>query len=74
MIGGRDMVEEFVAAKVWPLSCNWLPSSFSKMKVNGLKDLDNLNKHASVVERTRDELKDWIRSTGNNNIKNKAGV
>jgi 7-cyano-7-deazaguanine synthase in queuosine biosynthesis len=41
---------------------------------NGLKDLRQIGTYASVVERTRDELKQWVRQVGNRHVKTKAGV
>ena len=37
-MSGRDLIEEYLAAKVWPLTRGWLPGSFSKVRVAGLKD------------------------------------
>ena len=37
-MGGRDLIEEYLAAKVWPLTRDWLPETFSKVRVAGLKD------------------------------------
>lgn len=45
-----------------------------ELLVNGLRDLANINKYISVVERTRDELSQWILKTGNKKIKEKAGL
>jgi len=36
VIGGRDLVEEYVVSKVWPLSCGWLPKEFTKIKIDHL--------------------------------------
>ena len=38
VVGGQDLVEEFLAVKVWPLTSGWLLDSFSKVKVDGLRD------------------------------------
>jgi len=38
VVSGRDLIEEYLAAKVWPLTRGWLPGSFSKVRVAGLKD------------------------------------
>jgi hypothetical protein len=27
IIGGRDVIEEFVAADIWPISAGWQPAS-----------------------------------------------
>ena len=35
--GGRDAVEEFLAAKVWPLAAGWSPSRFERKRFVGLK-------------------------------------
>ena len=37
-VSGRDLIEEYLAAKVWPLMRDWLPGAFSKVLVVGLKD------------------------------------
>ena len=33
VVGGRDLIEEYLAAKVWPLTSGWLPGAFSKVRV-----------------------------------------
>jgi len=38
VLGGRDLVEEFVVAKVWPLTVGWLTGCFSKIEIQGVKD------------------------------------
>ena len=38
VLGGHDLVEEFVVAKVWPLTVGWLIGSFSKIEIQGVKD------------------------------------
>jgi len=38
VVSGRDLIEEYLAAKVWPLTRGWLSGSFSKVRVAGLKD------------------------------------
>ena len=35
--GGRDAVEEFLAAKVWPLAAGWSPLRFDRKRFAGLK-------------------------------------
>jgi len=35
--GGRDVVEEFLAAKVWPLSAGWSPLRFECKRFAGLE-------------------------------------
>ena len=59
--GGRDIVEEFVAAKIWPLSHGWGPLELKKVKfsclayeiecpVFGLKKPERLSDHDIVFE------------------------
>jgi len=38
LIGGRDLIEEFVCANVWPLSDGWLAGPLAKVRVRGLKE------------------------------------
>ena len=38
IMSGRDIIEEYLAAKVWPLTRDWLPGTFSKIRVAGLSD------------------------------------
>ena len=38
VVGGRDLIEEYLATKVWPLTRDWLPGAFSKVQFDGLKD------------------------------------
>jgi hypothetical protein len=35
-IGGYDLVEEYLAAKFWPLTYGWAAKSFSKVKLGNL--------------------------------------
>ena len=35
--GGRDVVEEFSAAKVWPLSAGWAPRGFDRKRFAGME-------------------------------------
>ena len=35
--GGRDVVEEFLAAKIWPLSAGWAPLRFERKRFAGLE-------------------------------------
>lgn len=42
--------------------------------VNGHLSLDKLNEYANVVNRTRDEIKQWIRDNASSEIKNLFGV
>jgi hypothetical protein len=32
--GGRDIVEEFVAARIWPISYGWAPTEIAHFNVN----------------------------------------
>jgi hypothetical protein len=34
ILGGRDIVEEFVAAQIWPISYGWAPSKIVQFNVN----------------------------------------
>jgi hypothetical protein len=34
ILGGRDIIEEFVAAKIWPISCGWAPNEIVYFSVN----------------------------------------
>jgi hypothetical protein len=34
ILGGRDIVEEFVAARIWPISYGWAPSEIMYFNVN----------------------------------------
>jgi hypothetical protein len=34
ILGGRDIIEEFVAAKIWPISCGWAPNEIVYFNVN----------------------------------------
>ena len=38
LIGGRDLIDEFVCASVWPLSDGWLTGPLRKVRVRGLKE------------------------------------
>jgi len=38
LISGRDLIEEFVCAKIWPLAASWGPDSFVKAKVHASKE------------------------------------
>ena len=35
----RDLIEEYLVAKVWSLTSNWLPGAFTKVKLGGMKEL-----------------------------------
>ena len=54
-MGGRDLIKEYLAAKVWPLTRGLLPGSFLKVRVAGLKDrlpvpIFDLKKHEDVSD------------------------
>jgi hypothetical protein len=34
ILGGRDIIEEFVAARIWPISCGWAPTKIVYFNVN----------------------------------------
>jgi hypothetical protein len=34
ILGGRDIIEEFVAAQIWPISCGWAPNEIVYFNVN----------------------------------------
>ena len=38
LIGGRDLIEEFICANIWPLSASWDPNPLVKVKVRALKE------------------------------------
>ncbi|MPM29477.1 hypothetical protein SDC9_76017 [bioreactor metagenome] len=42
--------------------------------VNGSLPLEKLRDYAMVIDRTRSEIKEWIRQKGNSNIKGKVGL
>ena len=42
--------------------------------VNGSLPLEKLRDYAMVIERTRSEIKEWIRQKGNSNIKGKVDL
>jgi 7-cyano-7-deazaguanine synthase in queuosine biosynthesis len=42
--------------------------------VGGVKNLSKLNQYVEVVWRTREELKQWVKTVGNSTVKLKAGV
>jgi hypothetical protein len=46
----------------------------NELLINGVLDLDKLDKYVKLIERSRTELKDWIKKAGNAHIKNKAGL
>jgi hypothetical protein len=34
IVGGRDLIEEFVAANIWPISHGWAPREIVSFNVN----------------------------------------
>jgi hypothetical protein len=34
ILGGRDIIEEFVASRIWPISCRWAPTEIVYFNVN----------------------------------------
>ena len=36
VFGGRDVVEEFLAAGIWPLSAGWAPRGFERKRFAGM--------------------------------------
>lgn len=46
----------------------------TELIVNGIKNINKLNKYVDVVWRTRIELSKWIGKNGNSFIKTKAGL
>jgi hypothetical protein len=38
LIGGRDLIEIFICANIWPLSAGWDPNPFGKVGVRGSKE------------------------------------
>jgi 7-cyano-7-deazaguanine synthase in queuosine biosynthesis len=42
--------------------------------INGIKNIEKLDKYIDVIWRTRIELSNWIKKNGNNIIKSKAGI
>jgi hypothetical protein len=34
ILGGRDIIEEFIAARIWPISCGWAPTEIVYFNVN----------------------------------------
>jgi hypothetical protein len=34
IVGGCDLIEEFVAAKIWPISHGWAPTEIVSFNVN----------------------------------------
>ena len=63
--GGRDLVEEFIAPKIWPMSLGWYPFNLRREKfsclaykinclVLGLVRPDGVSEYALVFEVERD--------------------
>jgi hypothetical protein len=61
ILGGRDIIEEFVAAKIWPISCGWAPNKIVYFNVNwatqevpfpkfGIKPREDQSADAFMVE------------------------
>lgn len=44
-----------------------------KLLVNGSLNLDSIDAYAQVIERTRSELKQWIKDKGNKTLRRLAG-
>jgi len=38
LIGGRDLIEEFICSSIWPLSAGWDPNPLAKAKVRTSKE------------------------------------
>jgi hypothetical protein len=62
ILGGCDIIEEFVAARVWPISSGWAPTEIVHLKVNwaaqevpfpkfGIKRREDQSADAFMVER-----------------------
>lgn len=45
-----------------------------QLLINGLLDFDNLDEYSSLVQRTITQIRDWIESNPNSEIKAKAGI
>jgi hypothetical protein len=70
IIGGRDIIEEFVATRIWPISYGWAPTEIVHFNVNwaaqqvpfskfGIKLRDNQSVDDFMVEIERSESHDW---------------
>ncbi len=46
----------------------------NELIVNGLRDLQNIGEYVDVVNRTRLELKEWIKKVGDPIVRKKAGI
>jgi 7-cyano-7-deazaguanine synthase in queuosine biosynthesis len=45
-----------------------------ELLINGMCEVSRISEYAHVVDRTLDQIMDWIRASGNNNIMRKAGM
>jgi hypothetical protein len=45
-----------------------------ELLINGVRDVSKLHEYALVVDRTINQIIDWIRASGNQEIKRKAGI
>ena len=55
--GGRDVVEEFLAAGIWPLSAGWAPRGFERKRFAGMEyDLTSPIFGLRRPEGSRDEV------------------
>jgi hypothetical protein len=45
-----------------------------ELLINGVRDISKLHEYALVIDRTIDQIIDWIRASGNHVIKRKAGI
>lgn len=45
-----------------------------ELLINGMRDVTIIHEYALVVDRTIDQIIDWIRTSGNQEIKRKAGI
>jgi 7-cyano-7-deazaguanine synthase in queuosine biosynthesis len=64
-------VTAFLDYMVTPLSVEDIEKN---LLVNGTLPLDKVEKYASVVDRTRNQIVDWIRDKGSVEIKKKLGI
>lgn len=45
-----------------------------ELLINGIQDVSRIRNYALVVDRTMEQIIEWIRANGDNNIKRKAGI
>lgn len=45
-----------------------------ELLINGMVEVSRISEYAHVVDRTLDQIIDWIRDSGNSNIRRKAGI